>query len=1241
MRVIVKQFDKIKGWVAGGRHRPVTWGQLLAPVAIVAVLGAALATSPTRSPWSAAPQLTAAGEQVHYLPFDAQQFLDTLIGQHGGAVGVNPGGTTIQSPIRLVTSLVSSRSGNTVVVDHWEDGYDADPLNAPGSTTETLTMSEGQVQVFDNWVAVNQIGQIDPNGDGQPYYDGGDKIVSTSPVVVSAGGWATGSLTLHAGASAVPEVSRYGYDFVSPVGEDAAFDPVADGDDDSPWEYTGLVVAASQDGTTVTVGGGAPFNLDEGQTHLVDGGVALGDAVHADKPVAVYLSTGDQNVDWEGRLFELTPTERWTDTYFSPVTSRTTSSQATRAFLYNPGASAITVDYTQSDGTTGTIPIPAGGQANYKFPVDIGAKFTSPGNPFYALQAITTPESGNNNDNSSAYNWGLSLIPQAYLTPMVVIGYGPGADSPITESDSAVWVAPESTTTIYIDLDGNTATGANTDPNGNNYDFSCLVPALTPRAIKDDGSSTCYSISSYTKAKGTGDGDMTGARLYTLDGTKLAAAWGQVPGGSAGTPAIDMGTTILPFPTVDLTKDSAIVDDDGDGLADPGETIRYTITATNAGITPVDNLVVTDEIPDHTSYVLGTTIHNGSPIADDGSGTPFPLDGTGTTLPPALNVGQTRTVTFDVQVDDPLDPNVTQIVNEATLATSYGTYTAVDVQPVAPPEPGISIVKTVYPGHDGGASCQGADQVSGRSGDPVTFCFAITNDGSTALSPITFSDPTFGITEADLSGPVGDLATLDIGETVVLSYETTVDGDVTNTASVTGTGVDLNGDPIPGIDPVTADDTASVDEVAPALTVAKTIYRGHDGGALCPGAETAVGVNGDPVTYCFSVTNTGDTTLAPVTVSDPDLGIDQTDMGVVSGDLAQIDPGETVVLFYEAALDGDLTNTATATGTPSDPNGDPLPGVDPVDDDDTADADEVHPALSVAKTVYQGHDAGASCQGSNLVNALNGEDVTWCFVVTNDGDTPLAPVTLDDGDLGIDETDLTLLSGSLAALDPGDSVALYFEGTANGDLTNTVTATGVPADASSDPLPGLSPVTAEDDAAIDTVGPAITVQKTVYRGHDAGAGCDGVENLPARNGEDVTWCFAVTNSGDTDLSPVTLADADLGIDETDLTVLSGDLADLPAGRDRGPLPRGHGRRRPPQHRGRDRHPGRRQRRPPHGHRRRHRRRRRHHRRGGPGRLGGEDRLPRPRRRRRLPRRRARARRQRRRRDLVLHHHQRR
>ena len=878
--------------------------------------------------------------------------------------------------------------------------------------------------------------------------------------------------------------------------------------------------------------------------HLVDGGINVGDDITADKPVAVYLATGDVDHRYEGRLFELTPTERWTDTYFSPVTSTNNADRRTRAFLFNPGAAAITVTVTRSNSTSTTVNVPAHGQGNYLFPSDLGAKFTSAGNPFYALQVITTPE--NNNDTSASYNWGFSLIPEAYLTPMVVLGYAPGS-SDLTQNYSGVWIAPAATTTIYVDRDGNTATGANTDANGNKYDFSCAISALVPRIIKDDGSSTCYTPSAYTGGKGTGDADMTGARIYTLDGTPLAAAWGQIPGLETQNPAIDMGTTVLPFPTVDLNKTSEIIDDDGDGLADPGETIRYTITATNAGITPVDNLLLSDDIPAHTQYVLGTTIHNGSPIADDGSGTPFPLDGAGVTLPPALSVGQTRTVTFEVKVDKPLDPTVTQIDNEATLQTSYGTYTAVDRQPVSPPEPGIVLAKTVYSGHDGGASCQGADLVAGTNGDAVTYCFTVTNDGDTYLGTVTVDDPDLGIDDTDMTLVSGDPSLVAAGDTVTWAYETTIAGDLTNTATATGAPVDDQNVPLPDTGPVTDSDSAQVDEVAPGVAIAKTVYRGHDDGALCQGEETAVGVNGDPVTYCFAVTNTGDTTLAPVTVSDADLGIDQTDMAVASGDPALVDPGETVVFYYETTMDGDLVNTASTTGIPSDPNGDPLPGIDPVTDDDTAEGDEVHPALSVVKTVYQGHDAGASCQGNDLVHALNGDALTWCFVVTNDGDTVLSPVTLDDGDLGIDETDLTVLSGSLASLAPGDSVALYYEGAAGGDLTNTVTATGVPAFGPSDPIPGLQPVGATDDAAVDTVGPAVTVQKTVYRGHDAGASCAGVEYLPAHSGDDVTWCFAVTNSGDTDLSPVTLADADLGVDQTDLTVLSGDLADLPAG----------------------------------------------------------------------------------------------
>ena len=139
-----------------------------------------------------------------------------------------------------------------------------------------------------------------------------------------------------------------------------------------------------------------------------------------------------------------------------------------------------------------------------------------------------------------------------------------------------------------------------------------------------------------------------------------------------------------------------------------------------------------------------------------------------------------------------------------------------------------------------------------------------------------------------------------------------------------------------GPDP-TDDDTAEVDEVAPAIGVDKTVYAGHDAGASCAGSESVAGVNGDAVTYCFAVTNTGDTDLADVAVDDADLGIDQGDMTVLSGDLSPVwRRRRSVELFYETTIDGDLVNTATVTARR------PSVGADPTDDD-TAEVDEVGP----------------------------------------------------------------------------------------------------------------------------------------------------------------------------------------------------------------------------------------------------------------------------------------------------------
>ena len=70
------------------------------------------------------------------------------------------------------------------------------------------------------------------------------------------GGWPSNATTLHAGAVVVREVNSFGYEFVSPVGEDTTY-----GGTESAlatlWEYVGLVIVASQDATTVTLDDGS------------------------------------------------------------------------------------------------------------------------------------------------------------------------------------------------------------------------------------------------------------------------------------------------------------------------------------------------------------------------------------------------------------------------------------------------------------------------------------------------------------------------------------------------------------------------------------------------------------------------------------------------------------------------------------------------------------------------------------------------------------------------------------------------------------------------------------------------------------------------------------------------------------------------------------------------------------------------------------------------------------------------
>ncbi|WMT92879.1 DUF6923 family protein [Pelagibacterium sp. H642] len=157
-----------------------------------------------------------------------------------------------------------------------------------------------------------------------------------------------------------------------------------------------------------------------------------------------------------------------------------------------------------------------------------------------------------------------------------------------------------------------------------------------------------------------------------------------------------------------LTGESGVIAD----VAEPGETLTYTLTLTNDGESPaVYDLV--DNIDDNTSYVAGST--RGTAGAAEPSGTD-PLSWSGTIVP----AGSSVTVVYDVLVDDPLDPAVTEIRNAATedCAVNPGAC-------VTTPASGTAIPSKALTGESG--------TIDGLAepGETLTFTVTLTNSDAT------------------------------------------------------------------------------------------------------------------------------------------------------------------------------------------------------------------------------------------------------------------------------------------------------------------------------------------------------------------------------------------------------------------------------------------------------------------------------------------------------------------------------
>ena len=94
---------------------------------------------------------------------------------------------------------------------------------------------------------------------------------------------------------------------------------------------------------------------------------------------------------------------------------------------------------------------------------------------------------------------------------------------------------------------------------------------------------------------------------------------------------------------------------------------------------------------------------------------------------------------------------------------------------------------------------------------------------------------------------------------------------------------------------------------------------GDDGTTPCADASTSVvGSQGDVITYCWIVSNDGDTYLSNISVKDDALDFADSTPRILA-------PGDSFVVTMTSTIDDDLSNQAVVTANPSDKFGQDIP----------------------------------------------------------------------------------------------------------------------------------------------------------------------------------------------------------------------------------------------------------------------------------------------------------------------------
>ncbi|SEQ02268.1 DUF7507 domain-containing protein [Lentzea albida] len=517
--------------------------------------------------------------------------------------------------------------------------------------------------------------------------------------------------------------------------------------------------------------------------------------------------------------------------------------------------------------------------------------------------------------------------------------------------------------------------------------------------------------------------------------------------------------------------------------ANPGDTVKYTVTVRNTGKT-----ASTPSFIDDLTQVLDDATW-GSVTASSGTAdfAAPKLTWTGPLAP-----GEAATITYTVVVNGKGDKQLTNVVTSETPGNN-----CVPNCTTTTPVSGVEFEKAV-------------DRQSAKPGDTVKYTVTVRNTGKTPLQGATFTD---------------DLAkVLDDAEWVSAEAST-------GSATFTAPRLTWTGDLAAG---GTATVTYTVKVGDPADFRLDNVITSTTPGANCPGGDkcstsTPIAglrieksddrdqvVPGDTVTYTIKVTNTGQTVQTGASFTDD---LTQVLDDARYNDDAQATIGAVALVWPRLEWKGDLPIGATATITYTVTVKNPNPGDKRLNNKITSDTPGTNCPPGSKDPSCSTETPGRELTIEKKVDrqpANPGDPVTYTVTITNTGQVPLTGAKVTDDLSGVLD-DATWVSGQAT---PGAVALVAPTLTWTGDLAVGATATVTYVVRVDDPIKGdhalvnrvsteipgnCPPGSTDPRCGTTTPLPGMEIVKEVDR-------------KSANPGDTVTYTVTVRNTGQTELN---------------------------------------------------------------------------------------------------------------------------